>query len=362
MVAPMTPYERAIATLQNEKVDEFAAYPLVCGLQRRLLPGNVTYKQWATDSDLCAQSYIEGFKKWKFPFTVTLEDLSVTAHDLGANVRMDFENTPFVDGHIIHDMEDYDKIQAPDVTQGRTGHLIRMNHKVVEGLKGDSFVIAFLEGPLLTLSQSAGAERLFMDMFTDPAPVHRALEQTTKMCCDACDKIAEAGVQGMCWDYLWGNYTVLGDNEYAEFEGDKYAKATNEATRRNGLGLGIHNCADMPHLETQIKKFGVDVYSLAYYPRADASPNMTKVIEDGYADNCTIFGNIDPQMFMRSTAEQITKVTADLCQEAKTALCKRGLNSHMCISSGCEVPPDLECKIENVTAVMDAVHKYGVME
>lgn len=56
MVAPMTPYERAIATLQNEKVDEFAAYPLVCGLQRRLLPGNVTYKQWATDSDLCAQS------------------------------------------------------------------------------------------------------------------------------------------------------------------------------------------------------------------------------------------------------------------------------------------------------------------
>ena len=362
MVAPMTPYERAIATLQNEKVDEFAAYPLVCGLQRRLLPGNVTYKQWATDSDLCAQSYIEGFKKWKFPFTVTLEDLSVTAHDLGANVRMDSENTPFVDGHIIHDMEDYDKIQAPDVTQGRTGHLIRMNHKVVEGLKGDSFVIAFLEGPLLTLSQSAGAERLFMDMFTDPAPVHRALEQTTKMCCDACDKIAEAGVQGMCWDYLWGNYTVLGDNEYAEFEGDKYAKATNEATRRNGLGLGIHNCADMPHLETQIKKFGVDVYSLAYYPLADASPNMTKVIEDGYADNCTIFGNIDPQMFMRSTAEQITKVTADLCQEAKTALCKRGLNSHMCISSGCEVPPDLECKIENVTVVMDAVHKYGVME
>lgn len=201
-----------------------------------------------------------------------------------------------------------------------------------------------------------------MDMFTDPAPVHRALEQTTKMCCDAGDKIAEAGVQGMCWDYLWGNYTVLGDNEYAEFEGDKYAKATNEATRRNGLGLGIHNCADMPHLETQIKKFGVDVYSLAYYPLADASPNMTKVIEDGYADNCTIFGNIDPQMFMRSTAEQITKVTADLCQEAKTALCKRGLNSHMCISSGCEVPPDLECKIENVTAVMDAVHKYGVME
>ncbi len=361
-MAPMTPYERALATLANEKVDEFGAYPLVCGLQRRLLPGTVTYREWATDSKKCAQSFVEGYNRWKFPFTVTLEDLSVTAHDLGANVRLDSENTPFVDGHIIHSMEDYEKITVPDVTKGRTGHLIEMNSMVAPQLKDKSFVIAFLEGPLLTLSQSAGAERLFMDMFTDPAPVHKALEQTTRMCCDAVEKIGETGVQGMCWDYLWANYSVLGDAEYGEFEGDKYAKATNEATRKAGLGLGIHNCADMPHLDTQIKKFGVDVYSLAYYPLVPESLNMTKVIEGGYADKCTIFGNIDPQMFMRASVEQITNTTKDLCQEAKTALCKRGLNSHFVVASGCEVPPDLECKLENVTAVMDATHEYGRME
>ena len=358
----MTPYERALATLANEKVDELAAYPLVCGLQRRLLPGTVTYREWATDAEKCAQSYVEGYNKWKFPFTVTLEDLSVTAHDLGANVRLDSENTPFVDGHIIHEMEDYDKIEVPDVTKGRTGHLIQMNSLVAPKLKDKSFLIAFLEGPLLTLSQAAGAERLFMDMFTDPAPIHRALEKTTRMCCDAVEKIGEAGCQGMCWDYLWANYSVLGDAEYGEFEGDKYAKATNEATRKAGLGLGIHNCADMPHLDTQIKKFGVDVYSMAYYPLVPESPNMTKVIEDGYADKCTVFGNIDPQMFMRASVEQITNTTRDLCQEVKTALCKRGLNSHAVIASGCEVPPDLECRLENVTAVMEATHKYGRMD
>lgn len=358
----MTPYERALATLANEKVDELAAYPLVCGLQRRLLPGTVTYREWATDAEKCAQSYVEGYNRWKFPFTVTLEDLSVTAHDLGANVRLDSENTPFVDGHIIHEMEDYDKIEVPDVTKGRTGHLIEMNSLVAPKLKDKSFLIAFLEGPLLTLSQAAGAERLFMDMFTDPAPIHRALEKTTRMCCDAVEKIGEAGCQGMCWDYLWANYSVLGDAEYGEFEGDKYAKATNEATRKAGLGLGIHNCADMPHLDTQIKKFGVDVYSMAYYPLVPESPNMTKVIEDGYADKCTIFGNIDPQMFMRASVEQITNTTKDLCQEVKTALCKRGLNSHWCIGSGCEVPPEVETPISNVDLYVDAVRKYGRFE
>ena len=267
MAGEMTPYERALATLANEKIDEFAAYPLVCGLQRRLLPGTVTYSEWATDAKLCAQSFVEGYNKWKFPFTVTLEDLSVTAHDLGANVRLDSENTPFVDGHIIHSMEDYEKIQAPDVMKGRTGHLIEMNSLVAPQLENKSFVIAFLEGPLLTLSQAAGAERLFMDMFTDPAPIHKALEQTTEMCCNAVEKIGETGVKGMCWDYLWANYSVLGDAEYAEFEANKYAKATNEATRKAGLGLGIHNCADMPHLDTQIKKFGVFAGILSFGSR-----------------------------------------------------------------------------------------------
>ncbi|MDO5861787.1 MAG: uroporphyrinogen decarboxylase family protein [Thermoplasmata archaeon] len=358
----MTPFERAVATLNNEQVDELPAYPLACGVCRRLLPGNVTYKEWASDSNLCAQAFVEGFNTYKFPFTVTLEDLSVTAHDLGAHVRMDTENTPFVDGHIIHSMEDYEKIQCPDITKGRTGQLIGMNKIVAEKLKGKTFLIAFLEGPLLTLSQSAGAEQLFMDMFTEPGPIHKALDQTTRMCVDAVEAIGETGVDGMCWDYLWGNYSVLGDAEYGEFEGDKYAKQTNEATRKAGLGLGIHNCSDIPHLETQIKKFGVDVYSLAYYPLVPECPTATKVIEDGYADNCTIFGNLDPQLFMRATAEKTAEETKNLCQEVKTALCKRGLNSHFGIASGCEVPPDLETRMENVQAVMDATHQYGKME
>ena len=127
------------------------------------------------------------------------------------------------------------------------------------------------------------------------------------------------------------------------------------------MGLGIHNCADLPHLDTQVKKFGVDMYSMAYYPLIPGSPTAAEVIEQGYGDKCLMMGNIDPQLFVRASTEQITKVTADLCQEVKTALCKKGLNSRYCISSGCEVPPDLETKLENVDAVMAAVHEYGKM-
>ncbi len=361
MVAAMTPYERAVAAIQNEPVDELASSPLAIGLCRRLMDQKVTYRDWVMDPVLCAESFARGAEYWKLPYTVTLVDLSITAGDLGAHVRMDTENTPFVDEHIIHSMEDYDKIQCPDITKGRTGALIEANRLLHPKIAGKSFHIAFLEGPLLTLTQSGGAERVFMDMFTEPAPVHKALEETTKMCCNAVEKLAETGIEGMCWDYLWGNYSCIGDTEYAEFEGDKYAKATNDKTRELGLGLGIHNCADLPHLDTQIKKFGVDMYSMAYYPLIPGSPTATEVIDQGYADKCLLMGNIDPQLFVRASEEKISGVTKDLCQEVKTALCKRGLNSRYCISSGCEVPPDLETKLENVTAVMNATSQYGKM-
>lgn len=357
----MTPYERAVAALGNEPVDELASSPLAIALSRRLMKEKVTYREWASDPKLCAESFAIGAEHWKLPFTVTLVDLSITAHDLGAHVRMDTENTPFVDEHIIHDAEDYDKIQCPDITQGRIGTLVEMNRLLHPMIKGKSFHVAFLEGPLLTLTQAGGAERVFMDMFTDPAPVHKALGETTKLCTATAKAIGEAGAEALCWDYLWGNYSCLGDPEYHEFEGDKYAVECNKVTRDAGMGLAVHNCADLPHLETQVREFGLQAYSMAYYPLIPGSPKASEVIDQGYADNCLIMGNIDPQLFVRASVEQITDVTKDLCQEVKTALCKRDLKSRYCISSGCEVPPDLETKLENVDAVMAAVHQYGTM-
>lgn len=359
MVSRMTPYERAVASIKNEPVDELASSPLALGLCRRLMPQKVTYKEWASNPTLCSESFLKGYEKWKLPYTISLVDLSITASMLGAHVRMDTENTPFIDGHIIHSMEDYEKIKCPDITKGRTGEYIEMMRQLSPKIKGKSFNIAFLEGPLLTLTQAGGAERVFMDMFTEAAPIHKALKQTTQLCLDTLEKIAEAGAEGFCWDYLWGNYACLGDAEYGEFEGNNYAIECNKKTRELGLGLGVHNCADLPHLDTQIKKFGLDIYSMAYYPLIPGSPSAAEVIEKGYADKCLIMGDIDPQMFVRSSAEQVTEATKKLCQNVKTALCKRGLKSRYCISSGCEVPPNLETKLENVTAVMDATHKYG---
>ena len=361
MTDKMTHIERVTAGLTGQPSDRLAVYPIACGVNRRFVNGGITYREWAHNPKLYAQAFIEGQKKFDFDFAIGLMDLSVMAGDLGAHVRMDEQNTPFVDQHIIHNTEDYEKLQVPDVKKGRSGVLIEGTKGYCDVLKSQVITAGFVEGPLLALTQSAGAERVFMDMFTNPSAVHKALATMTAYDVEMVKGFATTGCASLCWDYLWGNYSCLGDAEYEEFEGcKKYAVGLNDLTIKEGMAVSIHNCADLPHLDTQIKKFNPAVYSMAYYPLIPGSLTATEVIEGGYADKTLVAGQIDPQLFIRGSVEKITQVTKDLCQEVKAALCKRGLNSpKYVIASGCEVPPDTHTKTENIAAVVDTAKQYG---
>jgi uroporphyrinogen decarboxylase len=360
-MADMTHIERITAALTNEPGDRLASYPIACGVNRKLISGGCTYREWAHDPKMYAQGFIEGQKAFDFDFAIGLMDLSVMAGDLGAGVRMDEQNTPFVDRTIIDNPEDYEKLEVPDVKKGRSRVLLEGTRLYSQALNKEVITAGFVEGPLLVLTQSAGAERVFMDMFTNPSAIHKALETITAYDVEMTKGFGQTGCAGLCWDYLWGNYSCLGDAEYEEFEGcKKYAMGLNDLTIKEGMAVAIHNCADLPHLETQINKFKPSIYSMAYYPLIPDSPSASYVIEQGYADNTIVGGQIDPQLFIRGTTEKITQVTKDLCQEVKTALCKRGLNSpKYVIASGCEVPPALNTKMENIKAVVDTTKKYG---
>ena len=361
-MADMTHIERVMAGLTKAPGDRLPVYPIACGVNRTLIgKGGVTYREWAHDPKLYAQGFIEGQKKYDYDLLVGLMDLSVMAGDLGAGVRFDEQNTPFVDVPIINDPEDYEKLEVPDVKKGRSAVLIKGTKLYCDALNKTVITAGFVEGPLLALTQTAGAERVFMDMFSNPSAVHKALKTMTEFDVELTKGFGQTGCAGLCWDYLWGNYSCLGDAEYEEFEGcKKYAMGLNELTIKEGMAVAIHNCADLPHLDTQITKFKASIYSMAYYPLIPGSLSASEVIAGGYCDNCLVGGNLDPQLFIRGSVDQITNATKNLCQEVKTALCKRGIDSpRYVIASGCEVPPDINTKQENIMAMVQTGKKYG---
>jgi len=359
----MNHIERAMASIQDKPVDRLSTYPIACGVNRKLLPGTVTYSQWAHDPKMFAEAAIAGYKYFDWDWYFGLMDLSVMAGDMGAGVRFDEQNTPFVTDPLIKTPEDYEKVKVPDVKKGRCSVILEGTKIFAEKLGSDIITSGFIEGPLLALTQTAGAEKVFMDMYNHRSAVHKALETITQFDADFTKAFGETKAPGLCWDYLWGSYSCLGDKEYHEFEGQaKYAGYLNKLTADVGKAFCIHNCADLPHLDTQIKDYKPVIYSMAYYPLIPGSPSPKEAIGKGYADSCLLAGNIDPQAFVRHSPEKIERTTVNLIQEVKTALCARGLHSRYVIASGCEVPPSLSTKMENIKTVIDTTKKYGQVE
>ncbi len=365
MADTMNHIERAMAAIQNQPVDRLTAYPIASGVCRRLLPGNVTYHEWATDPKKFADAFVAGQRHFDFDFGIFLMDLSVMAGDLGAHVRMDEQNTPFVDEACINSIEDYEKLEVPNIKDPKTRSyaLIEGTRLAVETLGKEVVTAGFLEGPLLALTQSRGAEFVFKDMYDNEssrAAVHKALETITEFDKELVKAFTTTKCAGLVWDHLWGSYSCLGDTEYNEFEGQhKYAGCLNELTIKEGMANCIHNCADLPHLDTQVKAWKPAIYSMAYYPLIPGSPTAKEVIGKGYADNTLMAGNIDPQQFVRATTEKIEKTTVNLIKEVNQALKERNLGGRYCIASGCEVPPSINTKLENIKKVVDVTKQYG---
>lgn len=362
MVDSQTHIERAMASITNQEVDRLSTYPIACGVNRKLINNGagITYRDWAHDAKLFADAAVAGYKHFDWDWYFGLMDLSVMAGDLGAEVKFDEQNTPYVSKPAIKDPEDYEKLEVPDVKRGRSRVIIEGTKQFSSRLKNDIITSGFIEGPLLALTQTAGAEKVFMDMYNNRSAVHKALETITAFDKDLIHEFAQTDAPGLCWDYLWGSYSCLGDDEYNEFEGQhKYAGCLNELTQKEGKAFCIHNCADLPHLDTQIKKFKPAIYSLAYYPLVPGSLTAKQTIEKGYADNTLLAGNIDPQAFVRATPEAIERTTLNLIKEVNTALDKRGLKGRYVIASGCEVPPAVSTKLENIKKVVDTVKTHG---
>ena len=138
--------------------------------------------------------------------------------------------------------------------------------------------------------------------------VHAALKTITEYDKEMVKAFAEKKPAGLVWDYLWGSYSCLGDKEYEEFEGsEKYAGCLNELVVKEGMANCVHNCADLPHLKVQCGK--PTIYSMAHYPIPGPHQLRKSFLR---MPPHLMAGNIDPQGYVRWSAEKMEKITMNL--------------------------------------------------
>ncbi|KKH99594.1 methyltransferase [Methanosarcina sp. 1.H.T.1A.1] len=355
----MTHIDRTVSAMSDKKVDRLPVYPLACGVLRKF--AGVNYRDYATNAEAFTQSAFLGSKYLDLDMFVGLADLSATSADFGCKIKYPEDDTPSSEGHI----KDYEKIEVPELKEGTRGYELVMASKMAKEKLNKELntpFIGFHEGPLLTLTQLMGADRVLMDMKTQPDVVLEAVQKCTDYICQLSELFfSEGACDALCIDNLWSNNVIMSEQDYWKFDGKFVYDQHIPLFKQYNQPYLIHNCADAVHFETQIKKFGTALYSYAYYEksREKGSQNYADLIPK-YGDTCCMMGEVNPVEFMDGSAAGVQKVKDDtkvLLQNALPVLKENGLQSKYVMSSGCEIPPG--GPLTTVQAMVNTVKELG---
>ena len=225
------PYRKGIASITDQPVDRLYGLPDGMGVTGRTAATPTTYQEWASDPKKFAAGIRRGAEVLRLRLGHRPDGLSVWPATWARRSEWTSRTRRSSPIRAFKTVEDYEKLRGPGRAEGKMRRHCRGNEALRRRTEEPVVCAGFIEGPLLALTQSTGAEKVFMDMYNHRSAMHKALTKMTEFDKNLIDGFKETGCAGLAWDYLWGSYSCLGDKEYEEFEGnDKYAVKLNAHT------------------------------------------------------------------------------------------------------------------------------------
>ena len=278
-------------------------------------------------------------RKFNTAAAFSLMDLSVEAEAFGSPIHYSGDEVPTVTAALIHDEEEAEALQIPDVGAGRTGECVS-GIREVSSLITDRPVLAGMIGPYSLAGRLLDMTEIMILCYEEPEMVETVLDKATEFLVKYAQAFKDAGANGIAIAEPAAGLLSPG---LIEVFSTPYVKRICEAVEDDSFMVLYHNCGNVIPLLENIKEIGAGGYS---FGNAVDLEETLKVIPE---DNIVI-GNIDPAGIIRNgTPEQIRKETLSLMERC----CKY---PNFVIASGCDIPP--MTPLENIEAFFQAVEEF----
>ena len=278
-------------------------------------------------------------RKFNTAAAFSLMDLSVEAEAFGSPIHYSGDEVPTVTAALIHDEEETEALQIPDVGAGRTGECVS-GIREVSSLITDRPVLAGIIGPYSLAGRLLDMTEIMILCYAEPEMVETVLEKATEFLVKYAQAFKDAGANGIAIAEPAAGLLSPG---LIEVFSTPYVKRICEAVEDDSFMVLYHNCGNVIPLLENIKEIGAGGYS---FGNAVDLEEALKVIPE---DNIVI-GNIDPAGIIRNgTPEQIRKETLSPMERC----CKY---PNFVIASGCDIPPMTPLK--NIEAFFQAVEEF----
>lgn len=324
----MNKMERVVAAITRTGTDRVPVYPILSGVTRKLV--DATYEEWSTNADICAEGLYRSVVEYDLDTVVTLIDLSVECDAWGQKLIFHEKDAahPDYSDLIIKDIEDYAKIKKVDY---RTGKRMMMHidvcRRLVEKAKGEFPVVAFVFGPLGTLSMLRNQQDMYMDLYDDPDAVFAAATEINETLKDYVNAIIDTGVNAVMFDTLFASGSIMSKDMWKRMEGGLVSQLADICHKR-GVLVMIHNCGTNIYFDAQIESMRPSAISFLHHP--DDCKDMAECKEK-YGDKVTLIGCVPPPMVVTSTDEE-------WINECKAQIDLFSKGDGYMLATGCEYP------------------------
>lgn len=346
----MNSMERVVTTLQHKEPDRVPVYPIISGASRRLIGAN--YKDWSTNAELCSKALLKAREEFDLDCIVSLVDLSIECTAWGQELIFPEDEAahPDYSKSVIQEIEDYKNIKKVDYkTSERMMMHIDTCTQLVEKANGEFPVIAFVFGPLGTLSMLRNQQDMYMDLYDDPDAVKEAAAEITETLKDYCRALMKTGINGIMLDTLFASGSIMSKAMWCEMEGD-LVKGLADVIREEGGLVMIHNCGEKIYFDAQIKYMNPSAISFLY--PADDCKDFAEVKEK-YGDKVTLIGCVTPATAVIGTDE-------DWDRECKNNLDDMKKGGGFMLATGCEYPAN--ASFDRAKRMVELAKTYGVYE
>lgn len=346
----MNSMERVVKTLSHQEADRVPVYPIISGASRRLI--DVNYKEWSNDADLCAKALLKAREEFDLDCIVTLIDLSVECDAWGQELVYPENEAahPNYDNCVIKEIEDYAKIKKVDYRDSRRMMMhIDTCRKLVEEAKGEFPIVAFVFGPLGTLSMLRSQQEMYLDFYDDPDAVRDAATEINETLKDYCRALMDTGVNGIMFDTLFASGSIMSKEMWDDMEGGLSEELAKVVREKNGLVM-IHNCGQKIYFDIQIKRMQPEAISFLYPPDDCAD---FKECKEKYGNVTTLIGCVTPASAVLGTDEEWEKE----CKDCIDDMAKGG---GFVLATGCEYPANAD--FSRAHRMAEIAKEYGKYE
>ncbi len=343
----MNSMERVLTAMQHKEADYVPVYPILSGVTRKLV--GATYPQWSTDADVCARAFLKSAEDFDIDCIVTLIDLSVECDAWGQKIIFPENEAahPDYSDCLIQDIDEYEKIQKVDWRNSERMKMhVEVCKKIVAEKKGKLPIIAFVFGPLGTLSMMRGQQDMYMDLYDDPDAVQAAVAAVNETLKDYVAALCDTGVDGVMFDTLFASGTIMSKDMWMEMEGEPMRELA-QVVRDHGCQPMIHNCGQNPYFDVQIEMVQPTAFSFLY-PPADCKDFAE--CKEKYGKDMLLIGCVTPANAVIGTDEEWD----EQCRAQIDAMAKGG---GFMLATGCEYPAN--ASFDRAQRMIDIAKTYG---